>query len=125
MRYIGLALCILFSSCSDNKKFATFDSSTWQQDKSACKGSRPALVKDFEGIRRELLGLNQDDVIDILGRPDFQLLYQRNQKFYVYFTEPGTQCQGEKENSKARTVSIRFNAVGLASEIIFAQGKPI
>jgi outer membrane protein assembly factor BamE (lipoprotein component of BamABCDE complex) len=82
-------------------------------------------MNDFEGIRRKLLGLAQDDVIDVLGRPDFQLLYKRNQKYYIYFIEPGIQCQGEKENSKARTVSIRFNAVGLASEIIFSQGKPI
>jgi outer membrane protein assembly factor BamE (lipoprotein component of BamABCDE complex) len=125
MRYIVLVVCLLFYSCSQNEKFDSFDSATWKQDKSACKDSRKALMNDFEGIRRELLGLAQDDVIDVLGRPDFQLLYKRNQKYYIYFIEPGIQCQGEKENSKARTVSIRFNAVGLASEIIFSQGKPI
>jgi hypothetical protein len=125
MKYGLLLGFALLCACSDSKTFVNFDHQLWQQDKMACQGIRPKLAADFENIRRELLGYTQEDIIDLLGKPDLQLLSERTQKFYVYFMEKGSQCEGNSENSKARTVSVRFNAMGLASEIVYAQGKPL
>ena len=125
MKY-GLVLGLaLLCACNDSKTFVNFDQQRWQQDKMACQGVRVKLATDFENIRRELLGYSQQDILEVLGKPDLQLLSERTQKFYVYFIEKGAQCEGDSENSKARTVSIRFNALGLASEIVYAQGKPL
>ncbi|QHT71547.1 hypothetical protein GXP67_35235 [Rhodocytophaga rosea] len=125
MKYGLLLGLVLLCACSDSKTFVNFDHQLWQQDKMACQGIRSKLAVDFENIRRELLGYSQQDIIDVLGKPDIQLLSERTQKFYVYFIETGSQCKGDTGNSKAKTVSVRFNAMGLASEIIYAQGKPL
>jgi tetrahydromethanopterin S-methyltransferase subunit H len=82
------------------------------------------LADDFEKVRREFLGMTQEEVLDMLGRPDMQLLLERTQKAYIYYIEPGTQCQGQKDISKARTVSFRFNAVNRATEVLYGEGKP-
>jgi hypothetical protein len=124
-RYYGyLLLLLLMAACTENKTFTNFDAATWKQDKLGCKGDRRRLAADFEQIRRELLGLTQEEVLSLLGRPDFQLLLERTQKAYVYFVEPGPHCQGERETSRARTVSFRFNAVNRATEIVYGEGKP-
>lgn len=69
-------------------------------------------------------GLTQEEVLEVLGKPDFQRLYQRNQKFYVYFTEPGPQCEGNADASRARTVVLRFSAIELVTEVYYDSGKP-
>lgn len=122
--YLLIFLMLLTAACTENKTFENFNSAAWKKDKLACKGERKRIAGDFEQIRRELLGMTQEEVLSLLGRPDFQLLMERTQKAYVYFVEPGVQCQGEKETSKARTVSFRFNAVNRATEIVYSEGKP-
>jgi len=115
----------IFVACSQERTFVNFDQESWQKDKMACGEIRTKMAADFENIRRELLGFSQDDIIDVLGKPDLQLLQGRSQKFYVYFIETGSQCEGKTGLSQARTVSVRFNALGLATEIIYADGKPV
>ncbi len=116
----------LLSGCSTSsgKQFAGFDSQSWKQDKGGCTGKRKALSESFERIRPDLKGLSQAEVLQLLGRPDFQQLYKRNQKFYIYFLESGIQCGGNLEQSRARTVIFRFNAIELLTEVYYHTGKP-
>ena len=123
MRHFFYILLVCLIACTESKTFENFDAATWKQDKLGCQGERKRLAGDFEKIRRELLGLTQEEVLRLLGRPDFQLLLERTQKAYVYFVEPGVQCEGDRENSKARTVSFRFNAVNRATEVVYGEGK--
>jgi outer membrane protein assembly factor BamE (lipoprotein component of BamABCDE complex) len=53
-------------------------------------------------------------IIALLGRPDQNELYSRNQKFYYYSLEPGKVCG---MNSESKRLSVRFNATGRAKEI--------
>ena len=122
--YFIICMLALQTACRESTTFKNFDSATWKKDKLACKGDRKELSGEFEQIRRELLGMTQEEILDLLGRPDFQLLQERTQKAYVYFIEPGTQCQGDKETSKSRTVYIRFSAMNRATEILYSEGKP-
>jgi hypothetical protein len=55
-------------------------------------------------------------VVELLGRPDQNELYTRNQKFYYYFIQPAPDCGGSKDSISSRLV-IRFNAMGLAKEV--------
>ncbi len=122
--YFCIILIPLIAACTENKTFKNFDSAIWRQDKLGCKSDRKRLAAEFEQIRRELLGMTQEEVLSLLGRPDLQLLMERTQKAYVYFVEPGVQCQGQVQTSKARTVSFRFSAVNRATEVVYSEGKP-
>lgn len=66
--------------------------------------------------RQKMLALDELDIVRILGKPDRKELYRRNQKFYHYFLEPSPDCKGG--DSVAMKLVIRFNAVGLAKEIL-------
>ncbi|MPR33877.1 hypothetical protein GBK04_10975 [Cytophagaceae bacterium SJW1-29] len=105
-------------------KLGRLDLVKWRQDRGACNGVRPTLVKDFKIEQANLMGKFADDVGQILGRPDIHQLGARNQKFYVYFLEKGTQCDDITKKSTASKVILRFNAVGLLSEITYQNDLP-
>lgn len=66
--------------------------------------------------KEKLLGLDEMQTVTLLGSPDQNELYSRNQKFYYYFIEPAPSCSGGSDSISERLV-IRFNAVGLAKEV--------
>ncbi len=121
---VATLLAALLSGCQSAGKFAEFNSGVWKNDRLGCGGKRQQLRGQFDKIRLELKGSTQAQVINLLGKPDFQRLYQRNQKFYIYFMEPGSQCQGKSEASRARTVVLRFSAIGLVTEVLYNTGRP-
>jgi len=127
MRYsiLIVALAAWLSGCtSAPDKLGRLDLVKWRQDRGACDGVRPGLVEDFKVEQASLMGKFADDVGRILGRPDIHQLGSRNQKFYVYFLEKGTQCEDITKASKALKVILRFNAVGLLSEITYQKDLP-
>ncbi|CAA9221042.1 MAG: hypothetical protein AVDCRST_MAG56-400 [uncultured Cytophagales bacterium] len=121
---LGCMAGIGLAACGSPKQIDGFDSAAWQADRLGCGGGRKALSQPFDSIRRQLKGLTQNELLDVLGKPDFQRLYQRNQKFYVYFLEPGAQCGGNADASRARTAVIRFSAIELVTEVYYDNGKP-
>jgi hypothetical protein len=121
---LGLCAGLGLAACGLPKKIEGFDSAAWQDDRLGCGGGRKALRESFDNVRQELKGLTQNEVLDVLGKPDFQRLYERNQKFYVYFLEPGAQCEGKADASRARTAVIRFSAIELVTEVYYDNGKP-
>jgi outer membrane protein assembly factor BamE (lipoprotein component of BamABCDE complex) len=100
------------------------DLEKWRNDRSACLGIRSGLVADFKAEQNQLLGKFADEIGELLGKPDIHQLGDRNQKFYVYFLEKGEQCEDIKMKSTAQKVILRFNAVGLLSEITY-QKEPL
>lgn len=60
----------------------------------------------------KLKGLAEMDIIRLLGRPDQNELYKRNQKFYSYFISPGPPCL--TTDSASHKLVLRFNAMGYA-----------
>jgi hypothetical protein len=111
-----IALIILISSCSSNhNSLENFDSKAWKADRNACNGERARLTETVLAQKQKLLALDEMEIVEVLGKPDQNELYKRNQKFYFYFLEPGPNCTGGKRESKK--LSIRFNAMGLAKEI--------
>ena len=120
-----VGLVLLLAGCkSAPDKLGRLDLVKWRQDRGACEGVRPTLVDDFKIEQANLMGKFADDVGVILGRPDIHQLGSRNQKFYVYFLEKGTQCNDIAKPSSAQKVILRFNAVGLLSEITYQNDLP-
>ena len=66
--------------------------------------------------KEKLLALDEKEVIKVLGRPDRNELFKRNQKFYYYFLQPAPECNLGNDNPQKLVV--RFNAMGLAKEVV-------
>ncbi len=70
------------------------------------------------------MGKFADEVGTMLGKPDIHQLGGRNQKYYVYFLEKGSQCEDITKKSEALKVILRFNAIGLLTEITYQNDLP-
>lgn len=92
------------------------DLQRWQQDKNGCSGMRTPMRDAIDHEKEKLLGLDQLQTVALLGHPDQNELYSRNQKFFYYFIDPAPSCAAE-DDSVAEKLVIRFNAVGLAKEV--------
>ena len=120
-----LILIIGIIACSGKPdKFGNLDLKKWRGDRGGCEGLRKGQIDAFKQEQKQLMGKFIDEVGEILGRPDIHQLGERNQKFYVYFLEKGPQCDGNQKISKANKVMLKFNAVGLLSEITY-QTQPL
>ena len=111
-------LIFLFVLAGCGKSLPTlenFDTKLWKDDRGACKNLRIGLEQSLTLQKDKLLGLKEVQIVELLGRPDENELYQRNQKFYFYHLSPGKTC--ESSNVESKVLEIRFNAMGLAKEI--------
>lgn len=115
---------LLVGCSSGPEKLGRLDLVKWREDRGACAGIRSGLVNDFKIEQANLMGKFADDVGSILGKPDIHQLGGRNQKLYVYFLEKGPQCEDITKKSSAQKVILRFNAVGLLSEITYQTDLP-
>ncbi|MBK5279141.1 MAG: hypothetical protein JJE09_09795 [Bacteroidia bacterium] len=95
--------------------FDDFDLDTWKDDKAGCKLVRKGLIDQLDKQREKIKSLSEQEVVDLLGRPDKNELLKRNQKFFYYFLEPGPACGSY--NNEFKKLMIRFNAIGLAKEV--------
>lgn len=101
-----------------------FDLAKWQADRGGCKGIRTTMINQVKAAELLIKGLTQNEIADLMGKPDRQQLAERNQKFYVYFLENGEHCQNAKQVTNARSVAFRFSAIGLVTEVTFQNGMP-
>ena len=93
---------------------APINLNTWKEDKGGCNGKRVSFVEELQHQKDELKGLSEKDIIQLLGRPDHNELYTRNQKFYYYDIEPGKSCL---DQASGKQLIIRFTAMGYAKEV--------
>jgi hypothetical protein len=111
----------LIACSSPPDKLGVLDLNKWRSDRGGCNNVRSTLQKDFKAVQGQLKGKFADDIGELLGRPDIHQLGERNVKFYVYFLEKGPQCQDMSKKSGAKKVILKFNAVGLLSEITYQE----
>ncbi len=119
------ALIGFIAGCSSAPdKIGNLDLKKWRGDRGGCNDVRKGLESDFKGAEKELKGKFADTIGEILGRPDIHQLGERNTKFYVYYLSKGPQCENMQARSASRKVILKFNAVGLLSEITY-QDRPL
>lgn len=115
MSYRLSALLILFLLSACSKPLPTLegiDFGKWKDDKNGCLGIRQSMEEAIQKEHSKLKGLSEMDIIGMLGRPDQNELYKRNQKFFYYYIRPGNMCSSP-EPTFVR-LEIRFNAMGYA-----------
>jgi len=114
-RNLYFLLVLLFCSCERPlPDLRGINLNSWKKDKNGCSGNRAVQIQMLKDQKNKFQGLSEMQIIGLLGRPDQNELYKRNQKFYYYLLEPGRPCG---KNVEPRKLSIRFNAMGLAKEI--------
>lgn len=110
-------IVLFLSGCSQDVVIEGFDSDAWKEDALACEGHRAKMQDDILEASEELKGLSPREIMSVLGKPNKEELYKRNQKFFIYYLEPGAQCDGSSAQSKTEVVFIRFSALNIANEV--------
>jgi hypothetical protein len=92
------------------------DEQSWKEDKNGCNNKRSSMIAAMKTEKEKLLALDEMQIVSLLGKPDRNELFTRNQKFYEYFLEPSRTCTTDSAQEALKLV-IRFNAMGLAKEV--------
>jgi hypothetical protein len=111
--WVGLSL-LLITCGKPLPDLAPIDLAQWKDDKGGCHQRRLAFIEALKNQKDELKGFSEKDIIKILGRPDHNELYKRNQKFYYYDIDPGKSCNDQKAGPQ---LVIRFTAMGYSKEV--------
>lgn len=117
-RLVLLGLTFFFACSSKPTEIEGFNSFIWKNDKYGCMNERAEMVENLLKEKERILGLNEAEVLRLLGKPDEQEIYSRNQKFLVYFLEPNRKCTApENIEATAKALNLRLNAIGVANEL--------
>ena len=119
--FIFLSILFLMNvSCNRRSKKAEslqqFNSEQWKSDKNGCSGERSILKNELLGLKHKMRGLKASEIENLLGKPDAQELYNRSQRYYIYFIEPGPKCDQAIDDPQG--LFVRFSAVGIANEFV-------
>ncbi|MBW3544885.1 MAG: hypothetical protein KY428_04660 [Bacteroidetes bacterium] len=121
MKKVFLYLMPLLAACqSEPAQIPGFEAYVWKRDKFGCGGERKAMADTLLAQRDLLMQLSEQEVTRLLGQPDARELFIRNQKFLIYFIEPGVCCQTAEDvvaTDKTEALHIRLNALGSANEL--------
>ena len=109
-------LLLMLIACSSLPSIENFNPEQWKNDEQGCSSLRGQQVSALMEQRVKLLGLSEEKVIKLLGTPDETNLYQRTQKFLVYYSAPGPKCDQPLVN--ASRVEIRISALHVVNEVI-------
>ncbi len=111
-----LLFALIVASCGKSlPELNNLDLNAWRNDKNACGKYRSNHIEAIQTQKEKLLALNESKIIALLGRPDRNELYKRNQKFFYYYLQPSSACSNVVE--KTSSLAIRFNAMGFAKEV--------
>lgn len=110
-------ICLLtYSSCENPLPVLEgLNQKEWKEDKNGCLQKRASMILQLKEQKNKLQGLSESQVIELLGRPDHNELYKRNQKFFSYFLQNGPACA--VDSITTMKLVVRFNAMGRAKEI--------
>jgi len=111
-----LFFLLIVNGCGKSlPELENLDLNAWKNDKNACGEYRSNNIQTIQSQKEKLLALDESQIIELLGRPDRNELYKRNQKFYYYYLKAGPVCSNALD--KTSRLAIRFNATGLAKEV--------
>lgn len=119
---ITLLILIGYSVASNSTKIPNIegmDYSLWKSDLYGCNSDRENLINLIISNKEKFLRFNQNQMIDILGKPENQTLYSRGQTFFYYYIKYHPSC-GEKNalsDSEQIKLEIRFDALNRSKDI--------
>ncbi|MFC2125278.1 hypothetical protein ACFLU5_10735 [Bacteroidota bacterium] len=121
--FMLLVTVSLIWNCKKQIELDGFDREHWVEDQLGCNGFRLSQRQIILENQSHFLGHTSRQIIKLLGKPDRNELFRRNQKFYIYVMEPGPDCMDNHEHKYPETLFIRFSATGLCQEIFIKKGS--
>ena len=122
---IGLLFIVIqLISCSGKVDLENIDLENWKNDRNGCLGLRMNDLEDFREIKNDLLGKDNQALIKTFGRPDKVELADRSQTFFIYFLEPGPDCQNVEKKEDPLKAIFRLNAYSRVSEATISTLEP-
>ena len=112
-------LLIIGLSCTNAPDLGKLSSNHWKSDKNGCLGKRLDLLPELIAIREKLKGQTQNQIIQLLGKPDQQEIYKRSQKFFTYYISGNNSCNDHEKDMVY--LQIRFNALGNSNEVLIVK----
>lgn len=112
-KIIPLALFSIIMACGNVPELKNINLKKWKEDKHACNEYRIEVVDDLLLQKDKLKGLSQNEMIQLLGSADKHQLYERSQKFFIYYLNPNENCDQYTE-SYLKALYIRFNSLDQA-----------
>jgi len=114
---LSLLVCIfIVAGCGKSiPELKDIDLDSFRKDKNACGQYRSSVIPSIDLQKDKLLALDEGQIVELLGNPDRNELYKRNQKFFYYYLKPSPDCPSA--TAETLRLTIRFNAMGLAKEV--------
>ncbi len=94
-----------------------FDSEAWKTDALACKNERNSLLPGLDSMKEQLRGVSEKDLQKLLGKPEATSLTDQSERIYIYYIEPGSQCQQNNGLSEANKLMVRISSLGWVTEL--------
>lgn len=111
-----LLISLMVFACQAKVELNSVDTQKWRDDGMGCENYRNLAVKNLYNEKGKLIGLSPSEISDLLGSPNENEIYKRNQRFFVYYTGQGHQCSNENTKEPS-SINIRFDAIDRANEV--------
>lgn len=115
MRTLCLITILFTASCYPKIKIEGFDKEKWVASYDNCQSEKKEIAQLIMKQEDKILGKGQAEVKALLGQPEENELYRRNQKFFHYAITPGDSCDNIKSQER---LSILFDALDRAKEVL-------
>jgi len=117
LRLYNLIPLLFFIACNVNNPLNNSDLELWKSPDADCNGNRLEVLESILESKEYFTGLSQEEVSNLLGKPDRHELYNRNQKFFIYYLQ-APNCLNVVSIEKFKHLSLRFNSLGKLSEMV-------
>ena len=111
------ALWFCLVACDRVPQIEGFEPEVWKSDFSGCKGARTKLSPILENKRKELKGVGEHELLEVLGKPNSVQLLERQQRYFIYWIENPAECLDSTQTYKE--VRIRLSALNKVTEVLF------
>lgn len=112
-------------SYTDPLEIPGLDTAAFKGDRGGCNGGRERQIGLLKENRDRFLGISENEIFEAIGRYDYQVLDRKNEKVFVYFLEPGPQCEQMQSPTQAESLVLYLNAVKLVKEAVIRKGGHI
>lgn len=112
-------------SYSDPLEIPGLDTAAFKGDRAGCNGGRKGQITLLKENRERFLGISENEIFNAIGRYDYQVLDRKNEKVFVYYLEPGPQCEQIQAPTQAQSLVLYLNAVKLVKEVEIREGGHI
>ena len=118
-KIILLSHLLIYSCTTELPKIDGLDYNGWILDKYGCTGKRLKMVSLIDSNKEKFLRFNQNQIIDILGRPENQTLFTRSQTIFYYYIQHNFACEDQevKQEDEQIKLEIRFDALNRSKSL--------